>query len=50
MNRELPVPFYNWLNERDDRTQINSRPNLENCWDGGEGNIRYGRTKTNDYV
>ncbi|MFJ6264255.1 helix-turn-helix domain-containing protein [Lysinibacillus xylanilyticus] len=29
-NRERPVPFYNWLNERDERTQINSRPNLEN--------------------
>lgn len=21
VNRERPVPFYNWLNERDDRTQ-----------------------------
>ncbi|MGE7947440.1 helix-turn-helix domain-containing protein [Lysinibacillus sp. NPDC093688] len=30
VNRERPVPFYNWLNERDDRTRINSRPNLEN--------------------
>lgn len=30
VNRERPVPFYNWLNERDDRTQINSRPNIEN--------------------
>ena len=29
-NRERPVQFYNWLEERDDRTQINSRPNLEN--------------------
>ncbi|MGE8037685.1 helix-turn-helix domain-containing protein [Lysinibacillus sp. NPDC093692] len=29
-NRERPVPFYNWLEERDDRTQINSRPNLDN--------------------
>ncbi|MDD1502117.1 helix-turn-helix domain-containing protein [Lysinibacillus sp. CNPSo 3705] len=29
-NRERPVPFYNWLNEHDDRTQTNSRPNLEN--------------------
>ena len=28
--RERPVPFYNWLNERDSRPQINSRPNLEN--------------------
>ncbi|MDM5250307.1 helix-turn-helix domain-containing protein [Lysinibacillus sp. G4S2] len=30
VNRERPVPFYNWLNECDDRKQINSRPNLEN--------------------
>jgi len=29
-NRERPVPFYNWLNERDSNTQVNSRPNLEN--------------------
>ncbi len=30
-NRERPVPFYNWLNERDSRTEICSRPgNLEN--------------------
>lgn len=29
-NRERPVPFYNWLNERDVRTQINSKPNLKN--------------------
>lgn len=29
-NRERPVPFYNWLEERDNRTQINSRPNIEN--------------------
>ncbi|MFJ8517708.1 hypothetical protein [Lysinibacillus xylanilyticus] len=29
-HKERPVPFYNWLNERDDCTQINSRPNLEN--------------------
>ncbi|KOS61736.1 helix-turn-helix domain-containing protein [Lysinibacillus agricola] len=29
-NRERPVPFYNWLEERDSRTQINSRPNIEN--------------------
>lgn len=30
VNRERPVPFYNWLNERDDRTEINSRPKIEN--------------------
>ncbi|MGE7951813.1 helix-turn-helix domain-containing protein [Lysinibacillus xylanilyticus] len=30
VNRERPVPFYNWLNERDDSTQMNSRANLEN--------------------
>lgn len=30
LNKERPVPFYNWLNERDDRTRINSRPNIEN--------------------
>ncbi|MEY9980056.1 helix-turn-helix domain-containing protein [Lysinibacillus sp. RC79] len=29
-NRERPVPFYNWLEERDSCTQINSRPNIEN--------------------
>ncbi|MDP1415194.1 helix-turn-helix domain-containing protein [Lysinibacillus capsici] len=29
-NRERPVPFYNWLEERDSRTEIYSRPNLEN--------------------
>ncbi|NOG29065.1 helix-turn-helix domain-containing protein [Lysinibacillus fusiformis] len=29
-NRERPVPFYNWLNERDSRVEICSRPNLEN--------------------
>ncbi len=30
-DRERPVPFYNWLNERDSRTEICSRPgNLEN--------------------
>jgi len=28
--RERPVPFYNWLNERDSRSEICSRPNLEN--------------------
>lgn len=30
VNRERPVPFYNWLEERDNRTQMNSRPNVEN--------------------
>lgn len=30
IDRERPVPFYNWLEERDSRTQINSRPNIEN--------------------
>ncbi len=30
VNRERPVPFYNWLEERDNRTQIDSRPNVEN--------------------
>ncbi|MEA0553787.1 helix-turn-helix domain-containing protein [Lysinibacillus irui] len=29
-DRERPVPFYNWLNERDNQTEICSRPNLEN--------------------
>jgi len=29
-DRERPVPFYNWLEERDSRTEICSRPNLEN--------------------
>ncbi|MEY2353254.1 helix-turn-helix domain-containing protein [Lysinibacillus capsici] len=29
-NRERPVPFYNWLNERDSRSEICIRPNLEN--------------------
>jgi hypothetical protein len=29
-NRERPVPFYNWLNERANRSEICSRPNLEN--------------------
>jgi len=29
-NRERPVQFYNWLEDRDDSTQINSRPNIEN--------------------
>ncbi|MEY9975703.1 helix-turn-helix domain-containing protein [Lysinibacillus sp. RC79] len=29
-NRERAVQFYNWLEERDNRTQINSRPNIEN--------------------
>ncbi|WP_369354256.1 helix-turn-helix domain-containing protein [Lysinibacillus capsici] len=28
--RERPVPFYNWLNERDSRTEICSRPNIDN--------------------
>ncbi|MGE7687897.1 hypothetical protein ACQKMI_01670 [Lysinibacillus sp. NPDC097214] len=30
VNRKRQVPFFNWLNERDERTQINSRPNIEN--------------------
>ncbi|MEK5330294.1 hypothetical protein [Lysinibacillus sp. FSL W8-0992] len=25
-NRERPVPFYNWLNERDVRTQVINKP------------------------
>ncbi|WP_342504183.1 helix-turn-helix domain-containing protein [Lysinibacillus sp. FSL L8-0126] len=29
-NRERPVPFYNWLEDRDSRSEICSRPNLEN--------------------
>ncbi|PIJ97843.1 helix-turn-helix domain-containing protein [Lysinibacillus sphaericus] len=29
-DRERLVPFYNWLNERDSRSEICSRPNLEN--------------------
>jgi len=29
-DRERPVPFYNWLNERDSRSEICRRPNLEN--------------------
>ncbi|CAM5191921.1 helix-turn-helix domain-containing protein [Lysinibacillus sphaericus] len=28
--KERPVPFYNWLNDRDNSTQICSKPNLEN--------------------
>lgn len=28
--KERPVPFYNWLNEHDSRSEICSRPNLEN--------------------
>lgn len=28
--KERPVPFYNWLNERDCLPQSISRPNLEN--------------------
>ncbi|MFA1738961.1 helix-turn-helix domain-containing protein [Lysinibacillus fusiformis] len=28
--KERPAPFYNWLNERDSRSEICSRPNLEN--------------------
>lgn len=30
VNRERPVPFYNWLEERDSRAEICSKPNLEN--------------------
>ncbi|EON70154.1 hypothetical protein [Lysinibacillus sphaericus] len=29
-NRERPLPFYNWLNERDGRTELCIRPNLDN--------------------
>lgn len=29
-NRERPVPFYNWLNERNSRQQIEDKMNLEN--------------------
>ena len=29
-DRERPVPFYNWLEERDSHSEICSRPNLEN--------------------
>jgi len=29
-DRERPVPFYNWLEERDSRAEICNRPNLEN--------------------
>ncbi len=29
-NRERPVPFYNWLKERDSRAEICNGPNLEN--------------------
>lgn len=29
-DRKRPVPLYNWLNERDSRSEICSRPNLEN--------------------
>ena len=29
-DRERPVPFYNWLNERDSHSEICSRPNLVN--------------------
>ncbi|MFJ5564846.1 helix-turn-helix domain-containing protein [Lysinibacillus xylanilyticus] len=30
VNRERPVPFYNWLEERDSCSEICNRPNLEN--------------------
>ncbi|MFB7159269.1 helix-turn-helix domain-containing protein [Lysinibacillus sp. NPDC056232] len=30
VNREHPIPFYNWLEERDSCTQINRRSNIEN--------------------
>ncbi|UNT55170.1 MULTISPECIES: helix-turn-helix domain-containing protein [Lysinibacillus] len=30
VDRERPVPFYNWLEDRDSRTEICNRPNLEN--------------------
>ena len=29
-NRERPVPFYNWLNDRESRTQLNNSSTLEN--------------------
>lgn len=29
-DRERPVPFYNWLEDRDSRSEVCSRPNLEN--------------------
>ncbi|AJK89338.1 MULTISPECIES: helix-turn-helix domain-containing protein [Lysinibacillus] len=29
-NRGRPIPFYNWLNEQDSRSEICNRPNLEN--------------------
>lgn len=28
--KERPIPFYNWLNERDSHSEIYSRPNIEN--------------------
>ena len=28
--KERPVPFYNWLNERDSRPQLNTRPTIDN--------------------
>jgi predicted transcriptional regulator len=36
-NRERPVPFYNWLNERDSGAEICSRQNLENWLEGRKG-------------
>ncbi|WP_427071213.1 hypothetical protein [Lysinibacillus fusiformis] len=29
-DRERPVHFYSWLNDRDSRSEICSRPNIEN--------------------
>jgi len=29
-DRTRPVPFYNWLNERDSSLEVSNRPNLEN--------------------
>ncbi|EFI69503.1 hypothetical protein BFZC1_06988 [Lysinibacillus fusiformis ZC1] len=36
-DRERPVPFYNWLEDRDSRTEICSRPNLENWLEWRKG-------------
>ncbi|WP_193767187.1 hypothetical protein [Lysinibacillus parviboronicapiens] len=29
-SKQRPVPFYNWLKERDSRPQSNTRPTIDN--------------------
>lgn len=33
VKRERTVPFNNWLNERDSRSEICSRPNIDNWFE-----------------